>query len=191
MRKFIQTSAVVVLSALLAASAAYATQQNVKDLGVFLTGRLVAEGKFSDYIGGSTRGLRVDIQGVSRGETIDLVEDMVYSDGETRKYVWKFTKENDEYVGHRADLIGKAKVTRRGDAVEIAYRANILLPGGKEQELDFVETLIFEDASTAKMKIQISKLFLPVANAQLTVKKLSSAEKGASPAPQRSADSSR
>lgn len=149
---------------------------NVPDLADFLTGRLTASGKFSDYIAGNTRDMNVKIFGEKHGETLNLTEEMIYSDGEKRKYVWKFTQENGAYVGHRADLIGAAKVTKNADTVEIAYRANIVLPKGGEQTLDFVETLTFKDHASATLRIKISKFFVPVANADLIVKKLASAQ---------------
>lgn len=150
--------------------------QNVPNLADFLTGRLTANGKFSDYVTGNTRDMHVKIFGEKRGETLNLTEEMTYSDGEKRKYVWKFTQENGAYVGHRADLLGPAKVTENADAVEIAYRANIVLPKGEEQALDFVETLTFNDHASATLRIKISKFFVPVANADLVVKKLASAQ---------------
>jgi hypothetical protein len=149
---------------------------NIPDLADFLTGRLIASGKFSDYVAGNTRDLHVKIFGEKRGDTLNLTEEMIYSDGEKRKYVWEFTRENGAYVGHRADLIGAAKVTKNADTVEIAYRANIVLPKGDEQALDFVETLRFKDHASATLQIKISKFFLPVANAELNVKKVASAQ---------------
>jgi hypothetical protein len=173
---FIRVAAMLPIFAMFSGVGAKAAAQNLPELGVFLTGRLVAEGKFSDYVAGSTRGLRVNISGVSRGSTLNLVEDMVYSDGEKRKYVWKFTQVNGEYVGQRPDLIGKAKVTQNADAIEISYRANIILPDGKEQVLDFVEVLTFKSEDSAKFKIKVSKFFIPVADADLTIKKLAASQ---------------
>jgi ribosomal protein S3 len=120
--------------------------------------------------------MHVKISGEKRGDTLDLTEEMTYSDGEKRKYIWKFTRQNDRYVGHRADLVGPAKITQNPHSVEIAYQANIVLPKGGEQVLDFVETLTFDTQESARLQIKISKFFVPVANAELVVKKIASAK---------------
>lgn len=173
MKKYFRLAAFGVVAAFAGAAN---SAPGVPDLADFLTGRLTADGKFSDYVGGKTRDMHVKIFGEKRGETLNLTEEMIYSDGEKRKYVWKFTQENGAYVGHRADLIGPAKVTKQADTVEIAYRANIVLPKGGEQALDFVETLTFRDHASATLRIKISKFFLPVANADLVVKKVAAAQ---------------
>jgi hypothetical protein len=174
MRKFVRAALFPII---VVASAAGATQQQPgQEFGAFLTGQLVADGKISDYVSGSTRTMQVKIKGEARGATLSLVEEMAYSDGEKRKFVWKFTKENGEYIGQRPDLIGKAKVAQNGDRVDIAYRANVVLPNGREQALDFVETLTFKGPGAAKLEIKVSKFFIPVAGAALDVKKLASAQ---------------
>jgi hypothetical protein len=175
MRNSKRIAAMFPIFAMLSVGAARAVP-DIPDLSGFLTGRLVAEGKFSDYAAGSTRGMHVKISGGTRGETLSLTEEMVYSDGEKRKFVWRFTKENGTYVGYRSDLVGSAKVTQNRDVVEIAYRANIVLPNGEEQVLDFVETLTFKGQESAKLKINISKFFIPVAHADLTVTKVAAAQ---------------
>ncbi|MGJ0509377.1 MAG: DUF3833 family protein [Methylocystis sp.] len=163
------------LFAMLAAGIARSAP-NAPDLGDFLTGRLTADGKFSDYIAGNTRDMRVNIVGEKRGDTLYLTEEMIYSDGEKRKYIWRFTQQNGTYVGHRSDLVGSAKITQSPRSVEIAYQANIVLPKGGEQVLDFVETLTFDTRESARLRIKISKFFLPVANADLVVKKIASTQ---------------
>ncbi len=176
MRNFVPAKAIFPIVAILAASTAGATQQSGQEFGAFLTGQLVADGKISDYVSGSTRSMQVKIKGETRGSTLSVVEEMAYSDGEKRKFVWKFTKENGEYVGQRSDVIGKAKVVQKGDAIDIAYRANVVLPSGREQALDFVETLTFRGPQSAKLEIKVSKFFIPVAGAALDIKKLASAQ---------------
>jgi hypothetical protein len=174
MKKYLKLASFGLFAVLCAGTAG--SSPNVTELGDFLTGRLTANGKFSDYVAGSTRDMHVKIFGEKHGETLNLTEEMLYSDGEKRKYIWKFTRQNGEYVGYRSDLVGTAKVTQSGDFVEIAYKANIVLPKGGDQILDFVETLTFENKDSAKLKIKISKFFVPVADADLIVKKVASAQ---------------
>jgi hypothetical protein len=154
-----------------------AAQQESPELASFFNGKLVAKGKFSDYLSGSTRGMEVKINGEAKGATLNLVEDMVYSDGETRRYVWKFVKsEAGDYVGHRADLIGTAKVVLKGEIIEISYKAHVAMRDGKEHDLDFLESFSFVNPSTANYLVKISKIYIPVADAQLVVQKVAAAQ---------------
>jgi hypothetical protein len=176
MHKIARLTGCLAAFATVVASGVGVAQQNTQDLAEFFTGRFVANGKFSDYLAGSTRGLQVKIKGEVKGSALNLVEDMVYSDGETRKFVWKFTKsETGEYVGTRPDLIGKAKVTVTSDGIEISYKAHIATHG-REHDLDFVERFSFANAGSSDYQLKISKIFIPVADAHLTVRKLASAE---------------
>lgn len=175
MRQYAKAAAIFPIVATLAGSIANATPQNI-DFAAFLTGHLVADGKISNYVEGSTRNVQVRMKGEAHGATLGLVEEMVYSDGEKHKFVWTFTKENGGYVGQRSDLIGTAKVAQNGDKIDIAYRANVVLPNGKAQTLDFVETLTFKGPDAAKLEMKISKFFIPVADASLDVKKVASAQ---------------
>ncbi len=167
-------------AALLAASVIVSPgfgQEKSIDLASFISGNLVATGKFTDYLARSTRGLQVNIHGVTEGSAFKLAEDMVYSDGETRKWVWKFTKTGaGQYVGQRADLIGKATVVTHGGSVEISYKAHIAMRDGKEHDLDFVETFTFGQSGAADYQMRVSKMFIPVAEAHLTVRKLAAAK---------------
>jgi hypothetical protein len=177
MLKIARLTGCIAAMAAFAAAAPSLAQEGTQDLATFFTGRFVANGKFSDYFEGSTRGLQVKIKGDVKGSALNLVEDMVYSDGETRKFVWKFTKsDSGEYIGQRPDLIGKAKVKVVGDAIEISYKAHMVARNGKEHDLDFVERFSFSSATSADFQMKISKMFIPVADAHLTVRKLASAE---------------
>ena len=154
-----------------------AAQRGSPELASFFNGKLFAKGKFADYLSGTTRGLQVKIEGEAKGTTLNLVEDMVYSDGETRRYVWKFVKsEAGDYVGHRADLIRTAKVVLKGEVLEISYKAHVAMRDGTEHDLDFLESFTFVNTSTADYLVKISKIYIPVADAQLVVQKIASAQ---------------
>jgi hypothetical protein len=179
MSRFVRHSGVaIVFAASLIGSPGFAQDQS-PDLAAFFTGNLVAKGQFSERLG-ATRGMQVNIRGTNDGHVLKLVEDVTYTDGETRKLVWRFSKDADgRYVGHRADLIGDAKIVTHGDAIEITYSAHIPMKDGTTKDLNFAETFTFTQPGAADYRVNISLLFIPVADAHLTVRKLaSSAESG-------------
>ncbi len=180
MSRFIRRSGVaVVFAASLIGSPGFA-QEQTHDLAAFFTGNLLAKGQFSEHLG-ATRGMQVSIRGTNDGSVLKLVEDVTYSDGETRKLVWRFSKAADgSYVAHRANLIGDAKVVSHGDAIDISYRAHIPMKDGSTKDLNFAETFTFTQPGTADYRVKVSLMFIPVAEAHLTVKKLAvSADNGA------------
>ncbi len=140
----------------------------------FLSGRLVASGKVSEYLSRSTRNLKVDIVGSTEGGVLKVNEDAAYSDGEKRKYNWRFTKIGEgRYIGRRPDVIGEAQVVSRGNRIEITYKAHEPMKGGGTQDLNFAETFEITSPSTANYKVSVSLLFMPVAEASLTIQKAS------------------
>jgi hypothetical protein len=148
-------------------------EDKTQDLVSFLSGKLVASGEVSDYLGRSTRAMKVNIVGTTEGGVLKVNEDATYSDGEKRKWAWRFTKVGDgRYVGHRADLVGEAKVVSHGNTIEIKYRANEPMKDGKTQELNFAETFEITSAGTANYTVNVSLLFVPVADATMKIRKL-------------------
>jgi len=171
MSRFIRRSGVaIIFAASLVGSPGFA-QEQTPDLAAFFTGNLVAKGQFSERLG-ATRSMQVRIRGTNDGSVLKLVEDATYSDGETRKIVWRFSKAADgSYVGHRSDLIGDAKIETHGDSIEISYRAHVPMKDGTTKDLNFAETFTFTEPGTADYRVNISLLFIPVADAHLTVRK--------------------
>jgi hypothetical protein len=47
---------------------------------------------------------------------------------------------------------------------------------GKEHDLDFLESFTFVNPSTANYLVKISKIYIPVADAQLVVQKVAAAQ---------------
>jgi hypothetical protein len=177
MSRFVRRSRfAIIFAASVIASPEFAqenAQEKSHDLTSFFSGNLIATGQFSDYLGRSTRGLQVEIHGAPDGGVFKLVEDATYSDGEKKKWDWRFSKDSEgRYVGWRADLIGEAKVEAHGDKIEITYRAHVPMKDGNIQDLNFAETFIFTQAGTADYQLRVSLLFVPVAEAHLTVRKL-------------------
>ncbi len=129
-------------------------------------GRTTARGFFLNLIDGSRRDLVVDLVGTwSKGkQTLTLVEDFFYSDGERDKKTWRFTKTGPgTYVGKREDVIGEAKIfTDPAGRIRLQYKAMV---GGRA--LAFDDTLALRPDGTVLNTADVSYLFLSVGRVEL------------------------
>lgn len=96
----------------------------------YLAGNTRAWGLFEDRFGNLRREFVVDIQGTWDGETLTLVEDFVYSDGETQQRIWTIKKlDENRYSGTAADVVGEAQGISYGNALN--WRYTLALPIGE------------------------------------------------------------
>ena len=88
----------------------------------YFDGRTKAWGIFQDRFGRLRRQFEVDIQGTWDGETLTLVEDFLYDDGETEQRIWRITKQGEHaYEGQADGVIGVAKGLGYGNALNWTY----------------------------------------------------------------------
>ncbi len=162
----------IVIATSIVAPAALA-EDRTDALVEFLNGRLVASGKVSDYVSRSTRDLKVEIAGSTEGDVLKVDENAAYSDGEKRIYNWRFTKVGEgRYIGRRPDVIGDAQVVSSGNRIEITYKAYEPMKDGTTQTLNFAENFEITSRTTANFKVNVSLLFVPVADVSLTIRKV-------------------
>lgn len=135
-------------------------------LETWFRGRTTARGFFVNTIDGSRRDLVVDLVGTwnKRTQTLTLVEDFFYADGERDKKTWYFTKTGPgTYVGKREDVIGEAKVfTDTSGRIRLQYKAMV---GGRA--LSFDDTLALRPDGTVLNTADVSYLFLTVGRVEL------------------------
>lgn len=97
----------------------------------YFSGRTRAHGLFEDRFGNVRRQFTVDIDGKWDGRELVLTEDFVYDDGETQQRVWRIVKEGPgQYVGRAADVIGEAKGTVAGNALNWQYQMDLKVGDG-------------------------------------------------------------
>ena len=88
----------------------------------YFAGDTRAWGLFEDRFGTLRREFVVDIAGTWDGETLTLVEDFAYADGETEQRIWTIRKLDDHrYEGTADDVIGKAEGLSYGNALNWRY----------------------------------------------------------------------
>ncbi|MEM7569842.1 MAG: DUF3833 domain-containing protein [Pseudomonadota bacterium] len=92
----------------------------------YFLGETKAYGLFEDRFGKYRRQFVVDIKGSMEGDTLVLVEDFVYDDGETEQRIWRITKNADgTYRGTFGDIIGEATGEQAGNALHWTYKMNL------------------------------------------------------------------
>ncbi|MEQ8397790.1 DUF3833 domain-containing protein [Thalassobaculum sp.] len=133
----------------------------------YFAGRTVGWGIFEDRFGNLRREFKVDIAGTWDGKTLTMVEDFVYSDGETDQRIWRVEKVDDHrYRGRADDVIGVAEGTVEGKALTWTYEVMLDI-GGTERKVRFTDWLFLQDdevlinrASVTKFGIELGTLTL-------------------------------
>ncbi|NOH79553.1 DUF3833 domain-containing protein [Vibrio sp. RE86] len=88
----------------------------------YFQGSTVAWGMVQDYTEKQTRRFEVKIEGSVEGDTLTLVEDFVFDDGEVSQRIWIIErKEDGSYSGKADDIIGEATGREVGNALQWQY----------------------------------------------------------------------
>jgi len=89
----------------------------------YFVGKTKAWGIFQDRFGKLRRQFVVDIEGTWDGETLTLVEDFVYDNGETEQRTWRIRKTGEHsYDGSAEGVIGIAEGQSFGNVLNWRYR---------------------------------------------------------------------
>jgi hypothetical protein len=92
------------------------------DLFEYFQGSSIAWGMVQDYTDKQTRRFEVTIEGSVEGNTLTLVEDFVFDDGEVSQRIWVIDRlEDGSYVGNADDIIGQATGREVGNALQWQY----------------------------------------------------------------------
>jgi hypothetical protein len=112
----------VILTLLGGAPAAKAAELSLEG---YFAGKTSAVGSFS-AINGVKRQFTVELRGKWNGQTLTLVEDFVYSDGERDRKTWRFRKiAPNQYRGTREDVVGDTLVTIAGNSARFTYLVDL------------------------------------------------------------------
>ncbi|NTU36158.1 DUF3833 domain-containing protein [Vibrio diabolicus] len=122
MLKSVALAAAALLSACSADIDNYQSSTPTFDLFGYFEGETKAWGMVQDYTEQQTRRFEVDIVGTVEGNTLTLVEDFVFDDGEVDQRIWVITKlEDGRYEGKAEDIIGVATGAEQGNALQWRY----------------------------------------------------------------------
>ena len=147
----------------------------------YFAGRTKAWGIFQDRFGTVRRQFEVDIDGTWDGETLTLVEDFTYDDGETERRIWRITKVGEHGYEGRADgVVGVAEGTAYGNALNWTYRFALDV-GESKWTVRFDDWMFLQDEEVLINRAEVTKFGFEVGEATIFFRKLSDAQAGRGP----------
>lgn len=109
----------------------YQTSSPAFDLFDYFQGETHAWGMVQDYTDKQTRRFFVTIDGTVVGDTLTLVEDFRFDDGELSQRIWTITRSDaGHYTGQADDIIGTARGREVGNALQWQYDFELQLDDG-------------------------------------------------------------
>lgn len=134
-----------------------------------LLGRTIGEGTFST-ITGLERGFTAELNGGWDGETLTLVEDFVYDDGETDRKTWRLTRlASGEWRGTREDVVGAARGYYDGDVFRLEYRVDQPAENGRTMRLGFRDVLARRSDGVVINRATVGYYGVRVGRVELTI----------------------
>ena len=141
----------------------------------FFAGRTRAWGLFQDRFGTVRRQFVVDIEGTWDGETLVLVEDFTYDDGETERRVWRIRKLDDHTYEGRADgVIGTARGKAYGNALNWRYDYNLPI-GDDTWRVHFNDWMFLQHDGVMINRATVTKWGLEIGEASIFFHRLADA----------------
>ena len=138
----------------------------------YFAGRTKAWGIFQDRFGQLRRQFEVDIEGTWDGETLTLVEDLLYDDGETERRIWRIKKLGEHtYEGRADDVIGFAKGLAYGNALNWTYRYGLKV-GDDTWDVTFDDWLFLQSDGVLINRAEVSKFGIKLGEVTLAFRKL-------------------
>ena len=138
----------------------------------YFAGRTKAWGIFQDRFGRLRRQFEVDIEGTWDGETLTLVEDFLYDDGETEQRVWRIKKMGEHaYEGQAAGVIGIAKGLGYGNALNWNYRFALKV-GDETWNVTFDDWLFLQPDGVLFNRAEVTKFGIELGTVTLVFRKV-------------------
>jgi hypothetical protein len=155
-----------------------------------LAGASVARGEFRT-ITGVRRGFTAHLNGSWDGETLVLVEDFEFDDGERDRKTWRLRRiAPGRYLGTREDVVGEAVGYQDGRAFRLEY--DIVLPSenGRGRQVRFRDVMVLDrrgdvlnDATIGWFGVRIGSVSLRISptDNNLPAARTEDAERAATP----------
>ena len=142
----------------------------------YFAGQTQAWGIFQDRFGTLRRQFRVDIDGTWDGETLTLVEDFVYDDGETEQRIWRIKKTGEHGYEGRADgVIGVAEGLAYGNALNWKYKFALKV-GDSTWNVSFDDWLFLQDDRVLINRADVMRFGILIGEVTLLFRKSAAAE---------------
>lgn len=129
-------------------------------------GRTVGRGLFSVPLAGVERGFDARLHGTVRTvqgvETLTVIEDFFFDDGETDRLTWVFARTGPgTWTGVREDTVGSADVVETGDEVRLSYIADVV-SRGETTRLGFADVIYRRPDGVVINEAVVTRFGLPV-----------------------------
>lgn len=137
-----------------------------------LLGRTIARGEFR-AINGVRRGFTATLNGTWDGETMTLVEDFIYDDGERDRKTWVLRRvAPGRYVGTREDVVGEAVGFQDGNAFRLEYDVRLPSEDGRPgRRVRFRDVIVNREDGTILNRATVGLWGLRVARVELTMER--------------------
>lgn len=140
----------------------------------YFAGRTKAWGIFQDRFGRLRRQFEVDIEGIWDGDTLTLVEDFRYDDGEKEQRIWRIKKTAEHmYEGRANDVIDVAKGLAYGNALNWIYRYKLKV-GDDSWNVTFDDWLFLQSDGMLINRADVTKFGVSLGEVTLVFRKLGS-----------------
>ncbi|MEL6323393.1 MAG: DUF3833 family protein [Pseudomonadota bacterium] len=134
-----------------------------------LAGETIGRGKITT-ITGVDRGFEAKLDGTWDGETLTLVEDFLFDDGEVDQKTWRLTKlPNGEYEGTREDVVGAARGFQDENGFRLEYLIDLPNGSGGTRRVKFRDILVVDDGGSVINNATIGWRGLRVGRVTLTI----------------------
>ncbi|MDJ0934107.1 MAG: DUF3833 domain-containing protein [Kiloniellales bacterium] len=147
----------------------------------YFAGKTKALGIFVDRFGNLRRQFAVDIDGTWDGDTLTLVEDFLYDDGEIEQRVWRIRKTGaHSYEGRAGDVIGPAAGKAYGNVLNWQYRLALKV-GDSTWKVDFDDWMFLQDDNVIINRAEISKFGFKLGDVTIVFTKPAASQAGMQP----------
>ena len=147
----------------------------------YFSGKVRAWGVFQDRFGRLRRQFAVDIEGTWDGETLTLVEDFVYDDGEIDQRIWTIRKIDEHtYEGTADDVVGTATGITYGNALNWQYDFDLQV-GDSTFRVHFDDWMFLQDGEVMINRADVTKWGFAVGEASIFFRRIGDAEAAANP----------
>lgn len=138
-------AALALVTALAACATAPAIPSTASDTAFVverdLAGQSVARGTFRS-ITGANRAFTAQLNGAWDGDTLTLVEDFVFDDGERDRKTWRLRRVGPgAYRGTREDVVGEAVGVQDGNVFRLEYDVVLPTENGRGRKVRFRDVM--------------------------------------------------
>jgi len=142
----------------------------------YFAGHTRAWGIFEDRFGNLRRQFHVEIDGTWDGETLTLVEDFVYNDGENEQRIWRIKKIGEHgYEGSAEGVIGVAEGSSYGNVLNWKYQFALKV-GDSTWTVHFDDWLFLQDEEVLINRADVTKFGVLIGEVTLLFHKSSAAK---------------